>query len=111
MLGINFNLNLDADVKETHYAFIFIGQNVCPHCGQNSLKFVDKFGRETTTEVYPFDHIKCTNCHRRFSIRWMKDPKTGKMVPSAVEPSIKQEFNNLINIKTNKENGTEEFNK
>lgn len=109
MLGLNVDFNLD--LKETHYPIIFNGKNVCIHCGaEGLLVFVDKFGRETNTEVYAFDHIRCKKCGRRYSILWQRDDN-GNMYPTADEYSIGQEFKNLINLKNNKRDGSEQFNK
>lgn len=97
MLNIKFNLS--AEVRHIEYPIRFKGKNICVHCGaEGYLEFVDAFGNKTKHEIHPFDHIICLNCGKRFSIQWDPDdldPK--KMVPSAVAPSIKQEFVNLFN--------------
>lgn len=103
MLGID--VKLDIDVKKVNMPVYFPGKNVCTHCGAtDSLLFVDKFGRESRKEINAFDHIICKKCNRLYSIRWDSD-NNGNMVPSAVNPSISRDLNNLFNINSIKNNG------
>ena len=108
-LELSAKLNLTAEVKKTTYPITFDRKNVCVHCGaEGSLIFVDKFGRETNKEIHPFDHMKCRNCGRNYSILWKRDEETGKVYPSAVGMELKQEFLNLLQYKEFKENGVKE---
>lgn len=94
---LDFNLKVDVDVSKTQFPIYFERKNICVHCGcEGSLKFVDKYGRETDKEIHALDHIRCVKCGTRYSILWNRDEKTGRMYPSAVDPSIKQEFVNLF---------------
>lgn len=110
MLNFRIDANLDLSVNKTEYPLYFEKRNVCIHCGaEGSLIFVDKFGHETNKEIYPFDHIKCKNCGKAYSILWQKDDSTGKMFPSAVERDIKREFLNLVNTREIKNKGEKKF--
>ena len=98
MLNIGVDINLK--INKVQYPIHFEKRNECVHCGGiDTLIFVDKFGRESNKEIHPFDHIKCKSCGRHFSILWQKDDKTGKMFPCAVDPSLKQEFVNMLRNK------------
>ena len=105
---LNFKVSVDVDVNHVQYPIMFDRRNVCVHCGsEGSLTFVDKFGKETKKEIHPFDHIKCKNCGRHFSILWEKDNSNGKMYPIATDYGVKREFLNMIShtlIKDNKIN-------
>jgi len=96
----NVGIDLQFNVDTIQYPIKFTKGNICIHCGaEGTLKCVDSFGRETRkgNEIYPFEHIKCTNCERIYSIEWRKDPEDpGKMRPVAVDPSIKQQFLNSL---------------
>lgn len=108
MLNLGVKINLELSEKE--YPIYFERHNECVHCGaKKSLMLVDKFGNATTKEIHPFTHIKCNNCGRIFSIQWNRDNATGKMFPCAVDPSIKKEFLNLINMKKINNNGMMEI--
>ena len=103
---LNIGINLNIDINKVQYPIYFERKNICVHCGaENKLVFIDKFGRETTKEIYPFDHIKCLSCNRTYSIKWQRDESNGKMFPTAVDPSFKQEFINLLCSKKIKEKG------
>ena len=105
MLNIGVNLNIDIKRSKMPIAF---NSNICVHCGaENELTFVDKFGKETRSEVYPFDHIKCKKCGSQYSILWTRDDNTGRMRPSACDPSLKREFFNLVTYPVVKFIGTE----
>lgn len=94
---LNIGINLNIDVNKVQYPVYFERKNICVHCGaEGELVFIDKFGRETAKEIYPFDHIKCKICGRTYSIKWQRDESNGKMFPTAVDPSFKQEFINLL---------------
>ena len=96
MLGINVNVKID--VKKPVSPIYFQHKNVCTHCGASgSLAFVDRFGRRIYREVNAFDHIECLNCGKNFSILWERD-NNNKMLPSAVDNSVKTDFNNLLNF-------------
>ena len=110
MLGLG--IDVDIDVKNVHIPFHFEQRNECVHCGgKGTLAFIDIFGRTTDKEVNAFDHIKCTNCSRVYSIEWApnpdKDPK--KIYPSAVDPSIRRDFKNLMKRADLKESGVREI--
>ena len=108
MLNISTHINID--VKTVQYPIFFDKRNICVHCGsEGSLIFVDKFGRDTKKEIYPFDHIRCTKCNRHFSILLQRDNSNGKMYPSAIDPSFKQEFINLLSTPILKKQGEKEL--
>ena len=93
MLGINVNV----EIRGIHYPIYFDRVNECVHCGaKGSLNMVDIFNREAREEIHPFDHIKCKVCGRDYSIKWTKDPETGKLYPCAVDPNIVRHFANYI---------------
>jgi hypothetical protein len=99
-IGVDVNLN----VKDVVYPIYFDKKNICVHCGaEGALMFVDKFGNKTRKEIHAFDHLECTRCGRIYSIKWQVDDNTQRMYPTAVDPSIKQEFFNLIQINKLKE--------
>lgn len=103
---LNIGLNVKLEVNKVQFPIYFERNNICVHCGsEGQLIFVDKFGRETKTEIHPFDHIKCKSCGRLYSILWQRDESNGKMFPTAVDPSFKQEFVNLLTNKVVKEKG------
>lgn len=109
---LNFRINVDTNIsiRKTEYPIYFEKRNICIHCGaEGTLTFVDKFGRETNKEIYPFDHIKCKKCGRTYSILWQKDSTNNKMFPCAVERDIKREFLNLINQREIKKDGVKEL--
>lgn len=98
---LDFNINVDLQISQKEYPICFEKRNICVHCGkEGTLKFVDKFGNETRKEIHPLDHIKCNACGRHYSILWKKDQNSGRMYPTAVDPSIKQEFVNMFINKT-----------
>lgn len=104
MLGLNIDVNID--INKVHMPIHFDKRNICVHCGcSKSLIFIDKFGKESRMEVNAFDHIKCKNCGKIYSILWEKDEDNDKMYPSAVEPSINRDLTNLIGIKNIKNTG------
>lgn len=103
---LNIGINLKVDVNQVQYPVYFEKKNICTHCGaEGELVFVDKFGKETKKEIHPFDHIKCRKCGRPYSILWQRDEDNNKMFPTAVDPSLKQEFINLLSTKILKSNG------
>lgn len=98
MLNINVKANLDVSIgsDKKEYPIYFERKNICVCCGaERSLKFVDKFGSITSKEIYPFDHIICTNCGATYSISWKRDSKNGRYYPVPVDSSIKQDFLNI----------------
>lgn len=106
----NIGVNLDIDVKKIQYPLYFEKRNVCIHCGaENTLTFVDKFGNKTRKEIHAFDHLTCTACGRIYSIKWENDENSDKMYPVAVEPSVKQEFINLVTLNKVKDKGEKEL--
>lgn len=95
---LNLKFSIKAELQSIRYPIQFNGRNICVHCGaEGSLTFVDAFGKETNKEIHAFDHLKCKNCGRNYSILWQTDPVNNKMFPTAVAPSIKQEFLNIVN--------------
>lgn len=107
---LNINVTTNIDISTVQYPIYFEKRNECVHCGaKGQLIFVDKFGKETNKEIYPFDHIKCKACGRRFSILWNRDDSNGKMIPCAVDPSFKQEFLNIFNRKYIRKEGIKEI--
>lgn len=90
--------NLKVKIEETEYPIYFKNANRCIHCGAaNTLEIVDIFGRPVKhQEIHPYDFIRCTKCGRRYSIKWTRDEETGEMKPTAVDPSVAQQFNNFI---------------
>ena len=106
MLGLGFDVEID--IKKVHIPFHFKQKNECVHCGaKGMLTFVDIFGRAANKEINAFDHIKCANCGRMYSIQWepdfSKDPS--KMYPSAVDPNVIKDFKNLISISNIRQKG------
>ena len=72
MLGIDINVN----VKKLHFPIYFDYErnNTCIHCGaQGTVYIVDKFGRKTREEVHPFDHLECSNCGQKYTIKWVDE--------------------------------------
>lgn len=108
---LNIATNVDIDVKKVQYPVTFEKRNICVHCGGvGTLKFVDAFGRETRKEIAAFEHIKCTKCGRVYSIDWKRDPvNVNKMYPVAVDPSIGQQFDNFLNRKEIKSDGSHDY--
>lgn len=107
MLGLG--IDVDVDVKKVKFPIYFENKNICVHCGgQGTLIFVDKFGRESNKDIHAFDHIKCTKCGRVYSILWEPDGKT--MHPTAINPSVKAEFSNLVKHLKLSNNGEKKFN-
>ena len=103
---LNIGINLNIDINKVQYPVYFEKRNICVHCAaEGKLIFIDKFGRETSKEIYPFDHIKCKACGRQYSIKWQRDDFNDKMFPTAVDPSFKQEFINLLCNKKIKDKG------
>lgn len=97
-----FNIGMDISFKvdPIQYPIKFVKRNVCVHCGaEGTLKCVDIFGKESRegNEIYPFEHIKCSNCGRIYSIEWRNDEENpGTLTPVPVDPSVKQQFLNAI---------------
>lgn len=107
-------LKLDVDVKLSNleYPIYFDKQNKCVACGDTgSLAFVNIFGKECDLEqeIHAFDHIKCKTCGAIYSMKWEKDPESGKLLPSAIDPSIKNEFVNLIMKNKIKDSGEKKW--
>ena len=96
MLNLPFDINIE--VKKITMPIYFDGKNECVNCcAKNSLVFVDKFGNYHNDEIKAFDHIKCRKCGYIYSIKWNKDPKDPtRMYPSAIDPSISRDFQNII---------------
>lgn len=83
--------------KDHEQPFYFERKNICVHCGvEGQLVFIDRFGRETKTDVHAFDHIKCKNCGEVYSIIWNREDTSEKMYPSAIDRSIKTDFVNIV---------------
>lgn len=108
---LNIATNVDIDVKKVQYPVTFEKRNVCVHCGgEGTLRFVDAFGRETRKEIAAFEHIKCTKCGRVYSIDWKRDPvNVNRMYPVAVDPSIGQQFDNFLNRKEIRSDGSHDY--
>lgn len=97
---------VNVDITNVEYPIYFERKNECVCCGaEDQLTFVNIFGRETDKEVHPFDHIKCKQCGAIYSIKWDRDGESGKLYPSAIDPSIKNEFVNLVGNKVIKQKG------
>ena len=107
MLDIKCNVNFD--VKKVSSPIYFDGKNICTHCGaSNSLEFIDKWGKVNREEIKAFDHIRCANCGKIYSILWKKRPNSSKMYPSAIDTNIFKDFMNIINSDI-KNNGEKRF--
>lgn len=99
MLGIDMNI-MFRNIQFPIY-FDYQKNNQCVHCGaQNTLTMVDKFGKPTREEIYPFDHIKCQNCGQKYTIKWVDEG--GLKYPYAADPSIARQFTNYFTKKINK---------
>ena len=93
---INLDVNVDIQLRNVHYPIYFKRKNICVACGaEKVLKFINIFGKETGSEIHPFDHIKCGKCGALYSIDWDKE-SDGKLYPSAIDPSIKRDFTNAF---------------
>lgn len=93
MLGIDVNI----EVKDSHYPIYFDGVNECVKCGaKDSITMVDKFGVKGDVEIHPFDHMKCKECGAIYSIKWVKNEDGDGMHPCAVDPSIAKQFGNFV---------------
>ena len=106
MLGLG--IDVDIDIKKLSMPFYFEHKNECVHCGaKDQLVFVDVLGRETTKEINAFDHIKCKACGKKYSIMWTPDTnkEENKLYPSAVDPSIKTDFMNMVSSSRLKQQG------
>ncbi len=108
MLNLNVDVNITA--KRSIMPIYFINKNECCSCGAiGALKFIDIFGREVNNvEIHPFDHIKCSNCNRLYSIEWRANEE-GELKPIARDPSIKLDFTNAIKYPSIKKNGVKEL--
>ena len=109
---LNLSVDVGLDVKTVKVPFTFTRDNLCTACGaRDQMVIVDIFGREAKgLDLHPMDYIKCKNCGFCYSIRW--DPTDdGKMRPVAINRSIKKDFDNLLNYKSIKDNGTHDVNK
>ena len=105
-------VNVDVNLTKIEYPIYFDKQNKCVACGDiGSLTFVNVFGKECDIdqEVHAFDHIKCKSCGAIYSMKWDKDRESGKLIPTAIDPSIKNEFVNLIMKNKIKENGEKKW--
>jgi hypothetical protein len=104
MIDLGVNLNIDVDLKEVHFPVYFERKNICVSCGESGcLKFINIFGKESSHEVHPFEHIKCSKCGAIYSIKWDKDQETEKLYPSAVDRSMYRDFLNNFKKKENME--------
>ncbi len=110
MLGLG--IDVDVDLKKVKFPVRFENKNVCVHCGkEGSLIFVDKFGRESNKDIHAFDHIKCKNCGRIYSIQWNpSEENKSAMYPTAINPNVKTEFINLVKHSKLANNGEKKFN-
>jgi ribosomal protein L37E len=99
MLDLNKMFNVSLEIKHAEFPLYFKHRNVCIHCGaEESLVFIDKFGKESTKEIAPFDHIRCKRCGRIYSMKWEPDEKDHSIYrPSAVEFDIKRDLKNMMN--------------
>ena len=89
---LNVNVDVNIDVKGYHYPFHFERKNICVSCGaEKALKFINIFGKESGSEIHPFESIKCSECGAPYSILWERG-EDDKMYPSAVDPTIKKDF-------------------
>ena len=41
----------------------------CPHCGEKSLRFIDKFDNKSKDPIYPANKLVCTNSNKEVFIR------------------------------------------
>ena len=93
MLGIDVNI----EIKDTHYPIYFDGVNACVKCGaENSIEMIDKFGSKASAEIHPLDHMRCSKCGALYSIKWVKNKDGEGMHPCAVDPSIARQFSNFV---------------
>ena len=58
-------------MKKVIYPFSF-DNGICPHCGSNSIKYLDKYDKITIPDIYPVDKMICNNCNKEFLINWNK---------------------------------------
>lgn len=95
---LNIDTSVYIDENEHSIPFYFDRKNECIKCGgKNTLRFIDKFDRETRDQIRPFDHIRCIKCNSEYSIIWNKDDNSAKMYPSINTKNICRDFRNLVN--------------
>lgn len=69
----------------------------CPHCGEKSLRFVDKFDHKSKDPIYPANKLVCINCDKEFFIRWIQDnDNKEKMIPLTCSDNMKDKFEKEI---------------
>jgi hypothetical protein len=101
---INLDANVKFEVSPIEYPLFIINENICIHCAtKGSLKTVNIFGKQESTGIRPFSHIKCEACGRIFSIRWTQI-NNGKVIPVAIDPNIVNEVLNMFGDKSDREN-------
>lgn len=101
---IQLDGNMKFEISPIEYPLFIINENICIHCAtKGALKTVNIFGKQDSSGIRPFSHIKCENCGRIFSIRWTQI-SNGKTIPVAVDPNLVNEVLNLFDNKTDKEN-------
>lgn len=95
------NLNTNVDNLDPYYALVFDKRNVCCHCGKEGcLKIVDEFSNIVKQEVHAFDHIECSNCKAKYSIKWIKN-KNKTYYPVAIDYSTKNRFAEFMEDENN----------
>lgn len=104
---LNLGFDIDFKIKKTRMPITFERKNVCVHCGGvGTLMFVDKFGRATSRDINAYDHIKCRQCDKIYSIKWDTND-VGTMYPSATNYSIPTQFSNFIHKGNISDNGVD----
>lgn len=99
------NIDVNVQVRKVRYPVIF-DNNTCTKCGaQGTLGFVDIFGKDAKQEIHPLERIQCKKCGAKYGIQWNKEPD-GKMIPTPTDYDVVSMFNNLINHKKIKTNGS-----
>ena len=78
------------------YPVWFDNKNICVHCGaENSLFFLDKFGKKTKNSIYPLVGYKCSKCDAEYKIYWQKGDN-GKYYPSPIDPDIIDNYVDMV---------------
>lgn len=103
------NINVDMNVNVTNPTYpVYFDNNTCVACGaENTLTFVNIFGKPCREEIHPYDFIKCTKCGAKYSIEWKPNKETGKMKPIPSDTSLVRTFMNVVKSKKIKEAGME----
>lgn len=73
---------------------IYFENRICPHCGSEGMKFLDRNGKIVKNLIYPVEYMVCINCKRRFLIQWID--KCNKKIPVPCAKSSIDEFEKNI---------------